>query len=84
MDDFPFSEYLFWDSNIADIDIKKNKRYIIERVLTRGQLTDFKAMLNVYATSEIIESILKSKHHISHLTIQFEHHWCDDKNMIHH
>jgi cobalt-zinc-cadmium efflux system protein len=30
-----------------------------------------------------MESLLKEKHHISHLTIQFEHHWCDDKNMIH-
>jgi cobalt-zinc-cadmium efflux system protein len=31
-----------------------------------------------------IEKILKEKHHISHLTIQFEHQWCDDKDIIHH
>jgi cobalt-zinc-cadmium efflux system protein len=30
-----------------------------------------------------IEQILKEKHHISHLTIQFEHQLCDDKDMIH-
>jgi cobalt-zinc-cadmium efflux system protein len=30
-----------------------------------------------------IEKVLKEKHHISHLTIQFEHHKCDDKEMIH-
>jgi cobalt-zinc-cadmium efflux system protein len=30
-----------------------------------------------------IEGILKEKYHISHLTIQFEHHKCDDKDMIH-
>ena len=29
-----------------------------------------------------METLLKTKVHISHLTIQFEHHWCDDKNMI--
>lgn len=30
-----------------------------------------------------IEKVLKEKHHISHLTIQFEHQLCDDKQMIH-
>jgi cobalt-zinc-cadmium efflux system protein len=30
-----------------------------------------------------IEEVLKEKHHISHLTIQFEHQLCDDNNMIH-
>jgi cobalt-zinc-cadmium efflux system protein len=30
-----------------------------------------------------IESILEEKYHISHITIQFEHKWCEDKNMIH-
>lgn len=59
--DFPFSQYLFWDSNIADVDLEKNKRYIIERVLTRGQLADFKALLKFYSHDEITEAILKSK-----------------------
>ena len=48
---------------------------------------DLKDDVTLSATEKIfrqIESILMSKHHISHLTIQFEHHWCDDKNMIHH
>ena len=30
-----------------------------------------------------IEEILKEKYHIKHLTIQFEHYKCDDKEMIH-
>lgn len=30
-----------------------------------------------------MESLLAEKHHIAHLTIQFEHQWCDDKDMIH-
>jgi cobalt-zinc-cadmium efflux system protein len=30
-----------------------------------------------------IEKVLKEKHLISHLTIQFEHHLCDDSEMIH-
>jgi cobalt-zinc-cadmium efflux system protein len=31
----------------------------------------------------LIEHILKEKYHFSHLTIQFEHNLCDDKEMIH-
>jgi cobalt-zinc-cadmium efflux system protein len=30
-----------------------------------------------------IEEILQRKYHIGHLTIQFEHHKCDDKEVIH-
>jgi len=30
-----------------------------------------------------IEKVLKEKHHIGHLTIQFEHQLCDDKDIIH-
>jgi hypothetical protein len=61
MDAFPFSQYLFWDSDIADIDLQRNKGYIIERVLTRGELSDFKSMLKLYSNQEIAESIIKSK-----------------------
>ena len=39
--DFPFSQYLFWDTPVEKIDIAKHKNYIIERVLSRGLLQDF-------------------------------------------
>lgn len=32
----------------------------------------------------MIEKILRETYHIGHLTIQFEYHKCDDKEMIHH
>jgi cobalt-zinc-cadmium efflux system protein len=35
---------------------------------------------NIYSE---IEEILRQKYHIGHLTIQFEHHKCDDKEVIH-
>lgn len=31
-----------------------------------------------------VDQLLKEKYGIAHLTVQFEHGWCDDKNMIHH
>ena len=30
-----------------------------------------------------ISKIMAERYNVSHITIQFEHHWCDDKNMIH-
>lgn len=47
---------------------------------------DLKENMRLSETESVyrqMESLLKEKHHISHLTIQFEHLWCDDKNMIH-
>ncbi len=59
--EFPFSKYLFWDSEIELIDRKKNKKAIIERVLTRGFLEDFYTLLNMYSLEEISEAIKTSR-----------------------
>lgn len=47
---------------------------------------DLKEDARLSKTEEVyrkMESLLREKHGIGHLTIQFEHQWCDDKNMIH-
>ena len=59
--EFPFSQYLFWDTPVANIDIKKNKRYVVERVLTRGFLQDFYLLTKMYDTEEIKDALRKSK-----------------------
>ena len=61
MNEFPFSQNLFWDSSLADIDLRKNKQYIIERVITRGRLSDFNILLTLYPREEVIRAITKSK-----------------------
>ena len=53
MNKFPFSQNLFWDTNIRSINLKKHKRYIIERVLTRGNRKDFEKLLSLYSKKEI-------------------------------
>jgi hypothetical protein len=58
---FPFNQYLFWDTPIEDIDLQKNKRYIIERVMTRGKMQDFEILLTLYSRTEIREELKKSK-----------------------
>ena len=61
MTSFPFSQNLFWDSEIDDIDFQKNKRYIIERVITRGKMADFQILLSIYSKEEIKNQLRKSK-----------------------
>jgi hypothetical protein len=58
---FPFSQNLFWDCDVADVDLKKNKRYVIERVITRGRMEDFEKLLTLYSKEEIKEQLKKSK-----------------------
>ncbi len=59
--ELPFSQYLFWDTAIQNIDIKKNSRYIVERVLARGFLLDFYLLTRLYSKEEITAALKKSK-----------------------
>lgn len=58
---FPFSQYLFWDAPSEDIDLQKNMRYVIERVMTRGKMEDFETLLTLYSKEEIRASLKESK-----------------------
>lgn len=68
--EFPFSQYLFRDTAIAQIDMQRHRRYIIERVLTRGMLEDFYMLIHLYSAEEIREALRKSKE-LDPKTIQF-------------
>ncbi|HEY8660076.1 MAG TPA: hypothetical protein VIL78_13670 [Hanamia sp.] len=59
--EFPFSQYLFWDTPVEKIDIEKHKNYIIERVLSRGLLADFYFLLQLYTTEEITIAVKNSR-----------------------
>lgn len=58
---YPFNPNLFWDCNPDLIDFKKNQRYVIERVLTRGFIEDFYILLKIYTPDEIRNALRKSK-----------------------
>jgi len=58
---FPFSKNLFWDVPLENIDVKKNQRYVIERVLMRGFTQDFYLLLKLYTTEEIKAALRKSR-----------------------
>jgi hypothetical protein len=59
--EFPFSQYLFWDTSLEKIDIIKHKNYIVERVLSRGTLKDFYFLLQLYTNEEITKAVKTSK-----------------------
>lgn len=61
MDNFPFSKSLFWDADIAEIDLVVNKNYIIQRVLVRGGMKDVKKIMRLYNKKEVIEAIKCSR-----------------------
>jgi len=44
---------LFWDTDIKNIDLKKQARYIIERVLEFGEPDDVRSLFREYPKQEI-------------------------------
>ena len=58
---FPFSQYLFWDTSLELIDARLHKNYIIEWVLSKGFLSDFYLLLKMYSRDEFVAAIKKSK-----------------------
>jgi hypothetical protein len=52
---------LFWDTDKNTLDLSLHKRFIIERVLRFGMLSDIKWLLSIYNEQEIIEVVKTSK-----------------------
>lgn len=67
-----FSPHLFWDVDRSKIDIEKNKKLIVERVLQRGSRSDLDALLNHYDKSEVRE-VIKQLPWLNEKDIAFVH-----------
>jgi hypothetical protein len=50
---------LFWDVPVNNLDLDKNKRLILERVFTRGNIDEFRSLNNYYSKEEIRETVKK-------------------------
>jgi hypothetical protein len=53
-----FKPCLFWDTNIADIDINKHNKFIIERVIKRGTRKDWETTLKLYGKKSVRDQAL--------------------------
>ena len=55
------SPHLFWDVDIDQLDLKKHKSLILERVFNYGQLKDIKIVLRLYGTQDLQRDIVRLK-----------------------
>ena len=65
---------LFWDTKESEIDYDAHARYVIARVMMRGDMPDFREIISYYIWTKklLISAIPFSKYHwrISDATIQ--------------
>ncbi len=57
-----FSENLFWDVDLTDIDYEKNANQIINRVLLRGNLNDWFEIKDFYGIDQLKEEVVKMRY----------------------
>ena len=61
---------LFWDTDPKKLDTEKHKRFIITRIMERGDIEDVQAIWNNYSHDEIREA-LKAARYLSPKTTAF-------------
>ncbi len=67
-----FNKSLFWDINIENLDYKIHKRFIIERVLTRGNWNDWQELKSFYGLQEIKNEVVNIRY-LDKKTLNFCH-----------
>ncbi|OWY25614.1 hypothetical protein C7N43_20420 [Sphingobacteriales bacterium UPWRP_1] len=63
---------LFWDIDINELDYNKHARFVIERVLTRGNLQDWQALKSFYGLEKIEAEALQIRY-LDKITLNFCH-----------
>jgi len=53
-----FKASLFWDVDINSLNFDTHARFIIERVVSRGDLDDWKTLLKLYSREKITREAL--------------------------
>ena len=65
-----FSPELFWDVDRSKLDLEKNKKYVIERVIERGDLKDWR-FLNLRYTLDGIFNVAKTLYYLTPMGLAF-------------
>lgn len=65
-----FSPNLFWDTDETTLDLEKNARFIIERVLMRGRLSDWWTLYRLYGPERIKVEAMKIRY-LDKVTLSF-------------
>jgi hypothetical protein len=69
-DQLPFSPNLFWDIETSSLDVNLHIRYIVERVLMRGKLNDWVALMRLYGTARVQQEALHIRY-LDRVTLSF-------------
>ncbi len=56
------SPYLFWDIDRRSVDSQRHIRWLVERIISRGDLNDFLALLEFYPEEKIKNEVIKVRH----------------------
>ena len=48
---------LFWDTTLSNIDFETHSAYIIERIVTYGNFTEWKELLSFYGKEKVIMTV---------------------------
>jgi len=60
----------FWDIDFSKIDLTKNKRLIIERIISFGNLKELNIIIDFYGENEIVNTIC-NLNYIDNKTLNF-------------
>lgn len=67
---FPLTRSLFWDTDAAALDWEQNAPFIVERVLQRGTVEDFKTIVARYGRASL-RDIIKNLRYLDKKTMYF-------------
>jgi hypothetical protein len=52
---------LFWDTDVSKIDLQKHHAAVIERTMTRGHFSEFKALMQFYGRETVQKVTLQAR-----------------------
>lgn len=53
---------LFWDADVQQIDLDAHKSQVIERILMRGRLEEYRAMMQFYGRETVQKVVLEARY----------------------
>jgi hypothetical protein len=56
------SQHLFWDTDPSTLDYEKNARWLIERVYSRGRMSDVRKIQAYYGDERILKEMLETRY----------------------
>ncbi|HEB62428.1 MAG TPA: hypothetical protein ENI82_04665 [Bacteroidetes bacterium] len=65
-----FSAHLFWDVDRNELDIEKDKAFIIQRILEYGLMADWKLIQHIYGL-QLIKKVALNARELDDITLSF-------------